>query len=84
MPGPDFGALLARSEAFLRLHAEAIFGGEVGVKPFRTSRETACEHCEFRSICRFDPWSQPYRFLAPPPKAPATPAPGQPGKMRKS
>ena len=75
MPGPDFEALLARNEAFLRQHAEAIFAGELGVKPFRTSRETACERCDYRSICRFDPWSQPYRFLTPPPKPPAASEP---------
>jgi len=75
MPGPDFEALLARNEAFLRQHADAIFAGELGVKPFRTSRETACERCDYRSICRFDPWSQPYRFLTPPPKPPAASEP---------
>ena len=80
---PDFDALLARNEALLRRHAEAIFRGEVSVTPFRTSRETACERCEYRAICRFDPWTQPHRFLAPPPKPPAAAASGRPPKRKK-
>jgi ATP-dependent helicase/nuclease subunit B len=62
------GALLRQNEAFLRRHAEAIFAGDARVWPYRQGQRTACELCPCRPICRFDPWSQPYHVLAPPPK----------------
>jgi ATP-dependent helicase/nuclease subunit B len=70
LPASEFNALLALNETFLRRHAEAIFRGEVDVKPFRIRKATACEDCDYRAICRFDPWLHPYRLLAPPPKPP--------------
>jgi ATP-dependent helicase/nuclease subunit B len=49
-----------------------IFAGAAGVAPYMlgkgSSRETACERCDYRSVCRFDPWRDSYRVLksAPP------------------
>lgn len=64
----EFNALCETVETHLRSHGTRIFAGEIGVSPFRTGRESACDYCDFRPVCRFDPWTQPYRQLRPPPK----------------
>lgn len=56
--------LLAAVEAHIRSFAERIFEGDVAVSPYRLRTETACDHCAFREVCRFDPWVQPYRRLS--------------------
>jgi ATP-dependent helicase/nuclease subunit B len=53
-------------EAHLRRIGREVFGGRVGAEPYRQGYETACEHCDYRPICRFDPWVQPYRVLRKP------------------
>ena len=60
----DFTALLTQVEVNLRRLGEAIFAGEVAVSPVRLSAsDNACQRCDYRPICRFDPWTQPYRSL---------------------
>jgi len=68
VPREEFEALRENVEARLREYAQRILAGEITVSPYRIGRETACERCDFRVVCRFDPWSQPYRQLAAPPK----------------
>jgi ATP-dependent helicase/nuclease subunit B len=63
LPRIEFESLCEKIENHLREHGRRIFAGEVAVSPFRIGKETACEHCDFRPICRFDPWTQPYRNL---------------------
>jgi len=70
----EFEALRRKIEDHLRDYGRRIFAGETAVAPFRIGSQTACDHCDFRAGCRFDPWIQPYRDLRPPPKAKATPA----------
>lgn len=65
-----FRALLDEIEGHLRRIGNEIFAGEALVSPYRRNQETACERCEFRPICRFDPWLQPYRVLRPKVKEP--------------
>ncbi|MDW8308938.1 MAG: PD-(D/E)XK nuclease family protein, partial [Verrucomicrobiales bacterium] len=65
----EFTALLDRIEHFIGDFAQRIFDGDVEVAPYRTSRETACDFCAFRAVCRFDPWTDEYRVLQPPRKA---------------
>jgi ATP-dependent helicase/nuclease subunit B len=65
----DFRALLADIESRLKRIGESIYAGEAEASPFRKGNETACDYCEYRSICRFDPWVEPFRILRPPPKA---------------
>ena len=60
-----FQRLLSDLETHLRRICEAIFDGDASVAPFRKRSETACDFCAFRSVCRFDPWAQPYRVLRP-------------------
>ena len=38
-------------------------GGEAAVEPYRLKHETACDLCAYRSVCRFDPWTMPFRKL---------------------
>jgi len=68
LPGAEFEALREKVEHHLRDYATRIFEGEVTVSPFRAGNETACDRCDFRPVCRFDPWTQPYRQLRPPPR----------------
>lgn len=35
--------------------ADRLFNGETHISPVRESSRTACDHCEFQSICHFDP-----------------------------
>jgi ATP-dependent helicase/nuclease subunit B len=67
LPTAEFTDLLTQVEANLRRLGEAIFAGEVTVAPVRLSAsEKACDRCDYRPICRFDPWTQPYRSLPKP------------------
>jgi ATP-dependent helicase/nuclease subunit B len=60
--------LREKVENHLREYGMRIYSGEVRVAPFRIKNDTACDRCDFRPICRFDPWTQAYRQLRPPPK----------------
>ena len=63
LPEQDFLALVDQIEGFLRRYGQEIYNGDVRVAPYRHKNETACDYCEFRPICRFDPWIEPYRVL---------------------
>jgi ATP-dependent helicase/nuclease subunit B len=61
---PDaFQRLLREIEEHLRRIGRAIYAGEVGVAPYRKGDEKACDFCDFRPFCRFDPWVDRYRVL---------------------
>ncbi len=64
----EFHRLVARTSEFLREHGREIYQGKVTVAPYRWKGETACDLCAYRPVCRFDPWTQPYRVLRPPPR----------------
>jgi ATP-dependent helicase/nuclease subunit B len=68
MPAAEFEVLREKIEDRLREFATRIYAGEMDVAPYRLGSETACDRCEFRAVCRFDPWTQPFRQLRPPPK----------------
>jgi ATP-dependent helicase/nuclease subunit B len=63
IPQADFEALRQKTEDFLREYGQRIFAGDAEVAPFRIGQQTACDYCDFRAVCRFDPWTQPYRNL---------------------
>lgn len=65
LPRAEFKALLDRVETQLREMGRAIFSGEAKVDPYRKGRETACEYCDYRAVCRMDPWTHRYRVLRP-------------------
>lgn len=58
-----FNHLLDSTETILREMGDAICGGDVRVAPFRLRSMTACDHCDYASVCRMDPWAQSYRNL---------------------
>ena len=60
----EFNALLAQVEVNLRRLGTDIFAGNVSVAPVRLSAsECACDRCDYRGVCRFDPWTEPFRSL---------------------
>jgi ATP-dependent helicase/nuclease subunit B len=59
----EFLQLLDDVEAHLGRIGRAIFEGQVRAAPYRKGNETACAYCDYRPICRFDPWIEPYRIL---------------------
>ena len=40
-----------------------IYSGAAQVAPYRKGAVTACDQCDYRSICRLDPWTHRYRVL---------------------
>lgn len=62
--GPSaFTALLECAVKNLKRFGNEIYSGKIAPAPFRKGGETACDFCDYRSICRFDPWTQPFRTL---------------------
>jgi len=59
----DFVNLLDRVERQLREMGRAIFSGAAKVDPYRKGNETPCEFCDYRPVCRIDPWTHRYRVL---------------------
>jgi ATP-dependent helicase/nuclease subunit B len=65
-----FTQLMVDVEAHLKRLGAEILDGKISIEPYRKNqRDTACVHCEFKCICRFDPWIEPYRALKSLPKA---------------
>jgi len=55
-PKEGYDRLLDDNLNYLKQHATAILAGAVGVQPARFgSAKTACDYCEFKSVCRFEP-----------------------------
>jgi ATP-dependent helicase/nuclease subunit B len=65
-PHQEFEALLDHQEAQLIEMGQRIFTGEVGIDPWKKGQQSACDHCDYASVCRIDPWSHEYRVLTPP------------------
>ncbi|MBI3416862.1 MAG: PD-(D/E)XK nuclease family protein [Verrucomicrobia bacterium] len=61
-----FAALLAGVESVLKEMGREIFAGVAHVDPYRHRGKTPCEHCDYRAICRIDPWTHFYRPLKEP------------------
>ncbi|PWU21624.1 MAG: hypothetical protein C5B50_01320 [Verrucomicrobia bacterium] len=66
LQGPEFEALLDSVEANLKRIGLDIFAGEIKVAPYRKGSTTACDQCDYQSICRIDPWTHTYRSLKAP------------------
>lgn len=64
LPAPQFPALVSLAEKHLMEIGERIFGGDAAVSPYRHKQQTACDLCAYRAVCRFDPWTMPYRSLS--------------------
>ena len=63
LPRAEFEALLDRVETQLTEMGRAIFAGEAKVNPYRKGSLTPCEFCDYRAVCRIDPWTHRYRVL---------------------
>lgn len=62
--GPSaFAEFLALAVENLKQFGAEIYSGRIAPAPFRKGGETACEFCDYASICRFDPWTQSFRVL---------------------
>ncbi|MDB6020655.1 MAG: helicase-exonuclease AddAB subunit AddB [Pedosphaera sp.] len=59
----EFMAMLDGVEAALKKMGRAVYGGEAKLSPYRKGTLTACDQCDYRSICRIDPWTHSYRVL---------------------
>lgn len=68
LPRVEFEGLLDRVETQLTGMGRAIFGGEAKVDPYRKGNETPCPFCDYRAVCRIDPWTHRYRVLRAVPK----------------
>ena len=53
LPTPEWEERLARAESFAWQYVEGMRGGDFRVRP-RSVR--VCQRCEFRAVCRFDPY----------------------------
>jgi ATP-dependent helicase/nuclease subunit B len=62
----NFAGLLDAVEALLKKMGREIFAGAARVDPYRKGQTIACDHCDYRSICRIDPWTHVYRVLRKP------------------
>jgi ATP-dependent helicase/nuclease subunit B len=65
LPRAEFEKLLDRVESQLQEMGRAIFSGAAQVDPYRKGHETPCEFCDYRPVCRIDPWTHRYRVLRP-------------------
>jgi ATP-dependent helicase/nuclease subunit B len=65
LPRAEFEKLLDHVEAQLQEMGRAIFSGAAQVDPYRKGHETPCEFCDYRPVCRIDPWTHRYRVLRP-------------------
>jgi ATP-dependent helicase/nuclease subunit B len=61
-PG-EFITLLDGVEENLQRMGRAIYGGEAKVDPYRKGKAAACDQCDYKAICRIDPWTHVYRVL---------------------
>jgi ATP-dependent helicase/nuclease subunit B len=58
-----FEKLLENIESQLEEMGARIFAGDAAVDPYRKGGTTPCEQCDYRAICRIDPWTHRYRVL---------------------
>jgi len=59
----EFRSVVQQVKEFLRMHGQAIYSGTACIAPFRYGNQTACDFCQYKPVCRFDSWTQPFRVL---------------------
>jgi ATP-dependent helicase/nuclease subunit B len=59
----EFTALLLHVEKRIGELADGLISGDIRIEPYWIGRETPCPHCEFRSVCRFEPGIDKYHVL---------------------
>jgi ATP-dependent helicase/nuclease subunit B len=63
LPRGEFEKMLDGVETRLKEMGRAIFSGEAKVDPYRKGTETPCEFCDYRAVCRINPWTHQWRVL---------------------
>lgn len=64
VPTDVFQEMLESTEEKVKEMGNQIFSGAIEVSPYMKGREeTACKMCDYKSVCRFNSWVQPYRVL---------------------
>jgi ATP-dependent helicase/nuclease subunit B len=63
LPQTEFIRLLDEVEATLEDVGTRIFSGAAAVDPYRKGTATACDYCDYRPVCRIDPWTHSWRVL---------------------
>ncbi|MBL9169296.1 MAG: PD-(D/E)XK nuclease family protein [Verrucomicrobiales bacterium] len=58
-----FADLQAQVARHLTQFGQQIYAGRLEPSPYQIKKERACDFCEFRSVCRFDPWTDSFRIL---------------------
>ena len=58
-----FAAMLDHVEAELARMGREIYSGAIAPNPYQRGGERACDDCDYAGICRFDPWTRPFRLL---------------------
>jgi len=57
--------LLTDAREILRVMGRDILSGNIAVDPYRKGAEIPCAWCEFKPVCRIDPWTHSFRPLRP-------------------
>jgi len=55
--------LLDSVEHHLRSMGERILSGDIRIDPYQHGQAKACDRCDYRSVCRIDPWTHEFRRL---------------------
>jgi ATP-dependent helicase/nuclease subunit B len=59
----ELSGLLNHVEHLLRSMGERILGGDIRIDPYQHHQAKACDRCDYRSICRIDPYTHEFRKL---------------------
>jgi ATP-dependent helicase/nuclease subunit B len=59
----EFEVMLDAIETSLKQMGQAIYAGVARVDPYRKGQSTACDQCDYQSICHIDPWTHHFRAL---------------------
>jgi ATP-dependent helicase/nuclease subunit B len=59
----EFERMLERAAEQVVQFGRQIYAGDVRIDPYRRGKLDACQQCDFKSICRIDPWDHRFRVL---------------------
>lgn len=62
---PELEGMLADAKELICALGREILAGNISVDPYRKGSEMPCTYCDFKSVCRIDPWTHAYRPLRP-------------------
>lgn len=63
LTGPALLGALDSVEDHLRTLGGRILCGHIGIEPYQHGSSKACDRCDYRSVCRVDPWTHEFRAL---------------------